>query len=273
MLAVVDDSIESARLAHGGTWSEDTDGSTFDGRTNTAEEFRYRLGLDCAVRLAAQTAGGDDRLLVAAWTGDRRAWVVQATDAPSSPYAPTQRVELYIDQPEGEWLVDQYVWAGQLDTGDTVIVGTVDTSFALAAKSWWSEVDRFEDLEVTNAAERYGIDALVQAGARNVSVAEPADVQSEVAAIQFITPLGLVLIATVAPPDWFDPRAPIVEGEMVVEQIGGVDVYVTTAVPESYAVGSVGWRCGEFVWFIDAAYGTVDELTAWAGDLIESAGC
>ncbi len=91
--------------------------------------------------------------------------------------------------------------------------------------------------------------------------------------IQLITPLGLHLIATVAPPDWFDPAAPIVEGDMVVESIGGVDVYVTTAVPESYAIGSVGWVCGEFVWFIDAAWGTVDELTDWARQLISSAGC
>ena len=198
---------------------------------------------------------------------------MQGTDAPSSPYAPTQRVELYIDQPYGEWLVDQFVWAGQLESGETVIVGTVDTSFGLAAKSWWSEVPRFEDLEVTNAAERYAIDSLVHAGARNVSVAEPADFQSEIAAVQSITPLGLILIATVAPPDWFDPAAAIVEGEMTVERIGGVDVYVTLAVPESYAVGSVGWLCGDFVWFIDAAYGTLDELTAWAGTLIESTGC
>ena len=60
---------------------------------------------------------------------------------------------------------------------------------------------------------------------------------------------------------------------MAVEQIAGVDVYVTTAVPESYAIGSVGWACGDYVWFIDAAYGTMTELTDWTAQLIASSGC
>ena len=273
MLAVMDESIEAARLAPGSGWSEDTDGVAFDDRTQSAEEFGYRMGLDCVVRLAQQTSSGDQRLLLAAWTGDRRAWVVQATDAPSSPYRPDQRVQLFIDQPYGEWLVDQSVWAGSLETGETVIVGVVDTSFGVAAKSWWAEVPRFEDLEVTNDAERYAIDTLVDAGARNVSVAEPANFGSEIAAIQFITPLGLHLIATIAPPEWFDPAAALVEGDMTVEDIGGVDVYVTTAVPDSYAVGSVGWTCGDYVWFIDSTWGTLDELVEWSAQLIESGGC
>ena len=273
MLAVVDASIRAGRLAEGGEWDEDTDGAAFDGRTQTAEEFRYRMGLDCSARLAQTTDGGEERLLLAAWTGERRAWVVQATDAPATSYRPDQKVQLFIDQPFGEWLVDQFTWAGTLSTGETVIVGTVDTVFGVAAKSWWNDVPRFDDLEVTNAAERSAIDALLQAGGRNVSVGEPADDQSEIAAIQFITPLGLHLIATVAPPEWFDPAAPIVEGDMVVQEIDGVEVYVTTAVPESYAVGSVGWVCGDEVWFIDSAYGTVDELTEWAARLISTAGC
>ncbi len=273
MLAVVDDSIGAARLEVTGTWTADTDGVAFDDRTNTAEEFRYRMGLDCMVRLSQVTPGGDERMLLAAWTGGRRAWVVQTTDGPSAPYRSDQRVQLFVGQPTGEWLVYQFVWAGSSETGDTVIVGTVDTAFAVAAKSWWNGLPRFDDLEVTNSAERYAIDALLQAGARNVSVGDPANFQSELAAIQFITPLGLHLIATVAPPEWFDPAAPMVEGEMVVEQIGGIDVYVTTAVAESYAIGSVGWTCGQYVWFIDAVNGTLDELTDWTAQLISSTDC
>ncbi len=273
MLAVVDRSIADAQLDVGSVWMGASDAAVFDDRTHPADEFGHRMGLDCSVRLTQVTDDGGERMLLAAWTGDRRAWVIQATDAPEVPYRSDQRVQLFIDQPLGEWLVDQFVWAGSLDDGDTVIVGTVDTAFGVAAKSWWNEVPRFDDLEVTNGAERYAIDALVEAGNRNVSVGEPASVGVEIAAIQFITPLGLHLIATVAPPDWFDPTAPIVEGEMVVEQIGGVDVYVTAAVPGSYAVGSVGWVCGDHVWFVDASYGSVDELTAWTADLIESAGC
>ncbi len=273
MITVIDDSLSAARLDPAGQWSAETDADSFGDHTNTAEEFRYRMGLDCSARLSQSTAGGEQRLVLAAWTAERRAWVVQATDAPSAPFRPDQRVQLFIGQPMGEWLVDQFVWAGSLETGETVIVGTVDTVFAVAAKSWWNGIPRFDDLEVTNNAERYAIDALVQAGARNVSVGEPANFQSEIAAIQFITPLGLHLIATVAPPDWFDPAAPLVEGEMAVERIGGIDVYVTAAVPESYAIGSVGWTCGRYVWFIDAVNGTLDELTDWAAQLISSTDC
>ncbi len=273
MIEVVDESIVAAQLGSGGVWSDDTSGSTFDARTHDAEEFRYRLGLDCAIRLAQSTPDGDERLVVAAWTGDRRAWVVQSTDGPETPYRADQRVQLFIDQPLGEWLDDQSVWAGSLATGDTVIVGTVDTTFGVTAKSWWNEVPRFDDLEVTNAAERYAIDALIHAGNRNVSVAEPANFGTEIAAVQFITPLGLHLIGTIAPPDWFDPAAPIVEGEMAVERIAGVDVYVTTAVPESYAIGSVGWACDDYVWFVDSVHGTIAELTDWTAQLIASNGC
>lgn len=273
MLTVVDGSIDAARLVPGGSWASETATSTFDGRTHTADEFGYRTGLDCTTRLAQATPGGDDRLVLAAWTGERRAWVVQASDAPADPYRSEQRVQLFIGQPEGEWLVDQAVWAGSLETGATVIVGTVDMPFGVAAKAWWAEVPRFDDIDVSNDAEQYAIDTLVAAGARNVSVAEPASVGSEIGSIQFVTPLGLHLVAIVAPPDRFDPGAPIVEGEMVTQQIGGVEVFVTTAAPTSYAVASVGWTCANHVWFIDSSYGTVDELVDWAAQIIETDGC
>jgi len=273
MLAVVDGSIDGSRLAPGGSWSFDTDGAAFADRTLPTAEFAYRLGLDCTVRAVQLTADGSERFVVGAWTGERRAWVVQATDGPSTPYSPDIRFQLFIDQPDGEWIEDQAVWAGTLDTGETMIVGTADTSTGLTAKSWWEEVPRFEDLEVAIDAERYAIDALAQAGARNVSVAEPADFGVELAAVQFITPEGLILIGTIGPPDWFDPAAQLFDGEMSVEQIGGVDVYVTTGAADAYAVGSVGWMCGDYVWYIDAVYGTVEELTDWATTVIESTGC
>jgi hypothetical protein len=273
MLAVVDQSMVDARLASGGDWSDDTDGVAFDDRTNTADEFRYRMGLDCTVRVAQMTEAGAERLLLAAWTGDRAAFVVQATDAPSRPYEDEQRFQLIVETPYGEWLEEQFVWAATLEGGESVVIGTVDTVIGVAAKSWLSEIPRFEDLEPTLDTERYAIDALVQAGARNVSVAEPAGYDWEIAAIQFITPLGLHLIATVAADGLFDPAAPLVEGETNVENVRGVDVYVTTGAPDSYAVASVGWMCGEYVWFIDSAWGTVDELVDWAAVMIESAGC
>ena len=273
VLAVVNQRIADARLEPGGAWSDDTSAVAFDARTNTAQEFRARLAFDCIARMAQTTPSGAERLLLATWTGDRAAYVVQATDAPSSPFLNEQRFELFVERPYGEWIVEQFVWAATLEGGESVVIGTVDTSIGLAAKSWLAEIPRFEDLIPTIDAETYGIDALMHAGARNVSVAEPADAGWEIAAIQFVTPLGLHLIATVAPDGLFDPAARLVEGEMSTQRVGGVEVYVTTGSPDSYATASVGWTCGEYVWFIDSVWGTVDELVDWAAAMIESAGC
>jgi hypothetical protein len=265
MLAEVDAMVGLARLDPGGAWS--LDGTTvFDERTNDAEEFRDRLALDCRVRAVQPTATGD-RLAVAAWTGERRAFVVQASDAPSTPYRPDQRLQLLFEQPDGEWLVDQDVWAGTLAGGETVIVAVDDYSLGAAAKAWQA-LPRWEDIPVSNETERYAIDVLLQAGARNVSPGEEPAFGSTIAAIQFVTPGGLPLIATVAPVGDFDPTAPLVEGERSVVEIDGVEVYVTQGTPGAYAVGSVGWSFDEYVWFIDSVWGTVDELVGWAGDVI-----
>jgi hypothetical protein len=273
MYAVVDADLAAARLAPGGDWSTETDRIAFDDRTNAAEEFRYRMGLDCMVRAAQVTDSGDQRLVVAAWTGDRTAYVVQATDGPSSPYLPQQRFQLLVEQPYGEWIEDEVVWAGVLESGETVVVGTDDDPIAVAAKSWLLSVPRFEDLPVTLDVERYGIDLLIQAGARNVSVAEPAGFGSELSALQMITPLGLHLVPTIGPVGWFDPAAELVPGEQTTEISGGIDVYVTTGAPDAYAVASVGWECDGHVWFFDSLYGTVDELVDWAHAVIDTAGC
>jgi hypothetical protein len=273
MLAVVDAAIADARLAAGGEWSSDTTGVRFDERTHPAEEMRYRMGFDCSIRAAQRTPSGAERLLLATWTGDRRAFVVQATDAPSEPYAQNVNFQLMTETAYGEWLDDQFVWAGTMQGGESIVIGAVDTSVGLAAKSWQAAVPRFEDLPVTIDEERYAIEALIAAGARNVSVAEPAGEDWKIASIQHITPLGLHLIATVATPDWFDPAAKLFPGETTVERVAGVEVYVTRGEPDAYAVGSVGWSCGEYVWFLDSVWGSVEELLDWAAAIIEAAPC
>lgn len=270
MLAVVDDAVVAARLALGGGWA--LDGVTvFDERTNDAEEFRDRLALDCRLRAVQRTDGGD-RLLLAAWTGERHAFVIQAADGPASPYVRDQNLQLLYEQPYGEWLEEQEMWAGTLAGGETVVVAVDDASLGAAAKAWQA-LPRWEDIPVTNESERYGIDVLIQAGGRNVSPAEPATIGSSLASIQFVTPLGLAAVAIVAPTGDFDVFAPIVDGERATVDVAGTDVLVTTASPESYAVASVGWECGDHVWFIDSAWGTVDELVAWTGELIAAGGC
>jgi hypothetical protein len=272
-LSFVDRTIAAARLEPGGPWSLDVDSAGFDARTHSADEFRYRTALDCGVRAVQYTDSGDERFVVGAWTGDRRAVVIQATDAPETPYVESIRFQLFIDQVDGEWIADDEVWAGTRDNGETIIVAAADTSAAVAAKSWWIDVPRFDDIDVTTATQRYGIDVLEAAGARNVSPAEPASVGSEIVALQFATPRGLLLIATVAPVGDFDPAAPYVDGQRSIESIAGVDVTVTTGDPGAYAVGSVGWVCGDHVWFIDSVWGSVVELSDWSAEVIAAADC
>ena len=273
MLAHADRTIELARLAAGGEWSTDTDGVAFDERTNDAEEFRDRLALDCGLRAVQRTDAGAERLLLAAWTGERRAYVVQATDGPATPYAPDQIVELLFEQPRGEWLVNQFVWAGTLSGSETVVVATDDYSWGHTAKAWQA-LPRWENIPATIDTERHAIDVLERAGARNISPAEPVSVGSEIAQIQFVTPLGLHLIALIAPTDdWYGPDLELFEGEQEVVEIGGVDVYLTRGAPEAYAVASVSWICDDNVWLIDSVWGTVDELVAWTETLIATQGC
>lgn len=87
------------------------------------------------------------------------------------------------------------------------------------------------------------------------------------------TAVHAALTAMVAPDGMFDPAAALVEGAMTVEGVGGVEVYVTRGSPDVYAVVSVGWKCGGYVWFIDFVWGMVDELVDWAAAMIGSAGC
>jgi hypothetical protein len=272
MLATVDETIAMARLEPGGAWSFDTAGVAFDDRTNDGEEFRDRLGFDCHVRAVQRTPQGAERLLLGAWTGERSGYSIQATDGPSTPYAPEARFQLLFEQPRGEWLVNQFIWAGTLEGGETVIVGAHDRGVGAVAKDWQA-LPRWDDIEVSNGTEQYVIDALLHAGARNVSPGEPAQPGSELAQIQFVTPRGLQLVATVAPEGWFDPDAGFVEGDTTVEQLDGVDVWVTRAAPESFAVASTAWVCDGYVWFIDSSWGTVEELVEWTALVISSTAC
>jgi hypothetical protein len=134
-------------------------------------------------------------------------------------------------------------------------------------------VPRFEDLPVTLEVERYGIDVLLEAGARNVSVAEPAGEGSELSSVQMITPLGLHLVPVIGSVGWFDPAAELFSGKQTTETLEVIEVYVTTGAPDAYAVASVGWECNGYVWYFDSLYGTVAELVDWADTVIVAAGC
>ncbi len=272
---LLEPTIATARLAPGGAWSDDVPGGAFDERTDTAAEFRRMLGHDCALRLEQRTADGAERLALIAWNDLRHSIVIQATDGPSEPYATTARFQLFIEQPYGEWLVDQDVWAATMSGGETIVVAVHDASIGLTAKSWQAAVPPFEDLPVTLAAERYGIDALRAAGARLVSVAEPAPFGWEIGTIQFHTPSALPALAGVGPTTAFDPMVPIVaDAESSTHDVDGVEVRLTTGLELGmFDLHEAGFVCGDFGWHLTSTYGTPDELLDFATALIRSLRC
>lgn len=272
---LLDATVAMARLAAGGEWTDDAPGGAFDERTDTAAEFGRMTGYDCARRLEQRSSAGAERLALISWNDLRHSIVVQATDAPSEPYAGEARFQLFIEQPDGEWLVDQSVWAATMSGGETIIVAVHDASIGLTAKSWQAAVPPFEDLPVTLAAERYGIDALRAAGARLVSVAEPASFGWEIGAIQFHTPLALAALADVGPTTVFDPMVPIVaDGTSSTHEVDDIELRVTTGLElDMFVLHEVGFRCGDFGWRLTSTYGTPGELLDFAATLVRSIGC
>lgn len=269
---ILDTAVALARLTPGGPWTTADDSeSMFSTRTHDAATFTDRMAYDCGLRLAQ---GGDtDRLALVAWNDHRSAYVIQAADAPSSPYAATIRFQLFIEQPFGEWLDDQFVWAATMADGESIVIGTDDDSVALTAKAWQSEVPPFDDLPVTIESEQHGIDALRAAGARNASVAEPAAYDSTIGTIQFRTPNALTVFAVIGAADAFDPAVPIGVGESTTIDIGGVDVTVTDGVEIGFDLYETGWVCGTHAWRLYTGYGSIDELTDFTRALIDSLTC
>jgi hypothetical protein len=289
VLAEVDATIAQVRLAAGGEWTLDPVGAAFDDRTLDAESFRELLALDCAIRAGQTTAAGGERLLLAAWTGERLAFVVQATDGPSAPYAPEATFELLIEQPRGEYFAGPYrpnrdlrtVWAGTLSGGESVVISAYDYSEGATAKAWQAGFERGgtgEDL-MNLESERFGFDALVAAGARSVGLAQPAESGSEEGTLSFITPSGQIDLAAVAPVGWFDPAYPWHQREVTQEHVGGTTLYISEAGPPddadvlTYDVAHVSFDCGEWVWHLMTGFGTTEELRDWTVGFIETLDC
>ena len=224
------------------------------------------------------TADGDQRLLLAAWTGPRIAFVIQATDQPSSPYVPIDVLFIVTQDPRGEFLAeDRSLWAGQLEGGETLIVGHRDYNLGVVAKAWQTVVDPLGEVEPTLDSERYAIEALRAAGMRKVGVAQPAEFGSEEGTILFISPAGQISTAAVAPAGWFDPLQPrSYSGETTTTMVGEVEVRVTEPVEgELPGLGAdVGFVCGDWVWLLEPTInGTADETVDTALVIIETTGC
>lgn len=289
VFAEVDATITEVRLAAGGEWSLDTDEAAFADRTLDAESFRDLLALDCSLRASQSTAAGAERLVLAAWTGERLAFVVQATDGPSAPYAAEATFELLIEQPRGEFFQGPYrpnrdiraVWAGTLSGGETVVVSANDYSEGATAKAWQAGFERGgsgEDL-MTLESERFGFDALVAGGARNVGLAQPAESGSEEGTLSFVTPTGQINLAAVAPIGWFDPAYPWHQREVTEEDVDGTTLYISEAGPPddadalTYDVAHVSFECGDWVWHLMTGFGTTEELRDWTVGFIDTLDC
>ena len=272
-IRLLDDALELARLAPGTAWTDDTAGVAFDARTDTAEVWASLQGFDCGLRLAQRTDAGAERLALAAWNDRRDALVIQATDAPTEPYAADAVFQLFIEQPYGEFLTDREVWAATMSGGESIVLAAHDTSIGWAAKSWQAEVPPFEDLPVTLDAERYGIDVLRAAGARNVSVAEPNPAGWDVGSLQLHTPWVLTAFAAVGVADTFDPSVPIVaDGDTTFHEVAGVEVRVTTGEElPGIVLHEAGWRCDGHSWRLMSGDGSPAEILEFAGEIIRTA--
>lgn len=275
IFAVADQTISSGRVAEGqGPWITPAPDTTFSERTRDPASFASVNGLDCSV-LAAQDGPGDsDRLLLASWTGDRYAMVIQLVDAPSTPYAPDQLFDFLSEQTFAE-AVQPDLWAATMQGGETLLLRVSGYSSGATAKTWQSEFDVPPPGETTNAAQRYAIAALEAADARNIGIAEPAPIGSELASVAFQAPGGAVMIATVGPVGLFDADFTSLSGQQRSDTISGVDVFITEPGPDDFAGAEVGFDClaAAYVWRLELGFGDTAELLDWAGQLLETIGC
>jgi len=279
VLTVVDAAIAGARLAPGDEWSTDTSENHFAERTASGDEFVARLGLDCGLT-ASQTIGDDHRLVIAAWTGSRMAWVVQTTETPSTPYAQEATLAVSIGAPRGEFVDgdERAVWAGTLD-GETFIIGHVDYGLGPAAKDWVAGPRGPFDDEINLDSERHAIAALGEAGMRNISIAQLPERGSEEGYVAFISPTGQIMVADIAPTGWFDPNLPrYFTGATRLETIAGAEVRITDPAAGDnlgFTNGAeYGWACDNFVWLFEPPFnGSADEMIASVEAVIETEEC
>ncbi len=287
VLAVVDETLERARLEPGGEWVVGEE-SVFSERTTDPDAFAGLLGLDCGLEAVQRPAAGSERLLLAAWTGPRVTFVVQAADGPTSPYEPAAMWDVSIEWVRGEYFEgpfrpnrdDRTTWASTLSDGTTMVIHARDYPAGPVAKDWPTGLEFPEPEEyVSLPSERYGIDVLRAVGARNVDVADIPETGSEIGYLAFVTPLGLMGETRVAPIGWLDVTTEWHGRPVTVEQIGGVDVYLSEAGPPddtdilTYDLAHFTFECGEHVWQVITGYGTVDELRDLVADMIAAQDC
>jgi len=275
---VADRVVRLARLSPEGEWDIATESNPFFGRTNSAEEFAARLSLDCAVEAAQVGSAGNERLLLAAWTGPRMAFVVQAEDQPATPFRNDAMVTVITEEPRGEFLLDdRTIWGATLEHGETIVIGHVDYSLGATAKAWQSAVPSPPNGEPTLEAESVAIQYLEAAGARNVGIAQFAEFGSVEGLVMFVTPSGQIGIVDVAPRGAIEPMTSrYLTGPTRVVGIGDLDVRITEpGVDDIYAIaGEIGWWCNDFGWIMEPPLnGTIEEMIDMVSSLVVENDC
>ena len=280
MLDAVDAAVELARLAPGDGWSTDTVASSFAERTATGAEFAERLAFDCGLT-ATETVGDDERLVIAAWTGPRFGYVIQSTGGPSTPYRLDATVTVIIDSTRGEYLDgdEQALWAGTFDSGETFVVGHADYSLGPVAKDWVAGPRVPFDEEINLDSERHAIAVLEAAGMRNIGIAQPPMFGSEEGYVLFISPAGQIIVADVAPTDWFDPMVPrYYHGETRFETISSAEVRITDPNEDDNLgftpAAEYAWACDDFVWILEPPFnGDADEVRTNVQSIVDTEEC
>jgi len=288
VLAEADATVQLVGLAPGSEWTEATPGVAFAERTVSPEQYREDLALDCGAEMAQATDAGAERLLLAAWTGERIVFVLQATDAPSTPFQEAATFDLLLAQPRGQYFAGPYranrdirtIWAATLGQGESIVIFAHDYSAGAAAKTWQEGFETSGDDEyVTLDSERYGMQKLRAAGARNVSIAELPEIGSPIGTLQFVTPLGLAVVTRVAPVGMIDPTTEWHQRPVTSEEVEGVTVYLSVAGPPddldalTYDIAHATFDCGEWTWHVQIGFGTPEELMDWVRSFIPTLDC
>lgn len=207
------------------------------------------------------------------------AFVVRASDAPDPLPNTSAVISVGFEFPRGEYVRDDNsLWAGSLESGETVVVGHLDFNLGIAAKTFSADAPPFGDPEITIEAERVGIAAAIAAGGRNVGIAQPPEFGSEEGYVMLVSRTGQILIIDVAPAGWFDPMVErYYHGESTITEIDGVQVRVTEPGEGEgvYDVGyEVAWSCLDHEWILEpTSNGTGDEMVEFASDLIAANDC
>ena len=275
---VIDSAVAAARLAAGSGWVPESGASTLGAPAVTGPELAANLGLDCGARLVEDGPAGE-RFTIAAWTGDRVAFVLLAPDRSDPPLGREALVTILTEDLEGEYLDDdRSVFAAPTATGPTIVLGHVDYSLGATAKSWQAAITAPPDGDVTLESERHAVTVLQNAGARNVGIAQPPDSGSEEGYVQFVSPTGQINVVDVAPVEAIDPMSPrYVGGSTRVETILGVGVRITEHGVDapSWARGAeLGWTCGEYGWILEPpTNGTTDEMVGLTAEILAVDDC